>query len=143
MNIILALWRLGQEDTEFEFNLGYIMSSGLYSQTMLQKKEKEKKKDNMGGLFCFVDLICFLSQSLEPLPLASRMPRYELNIFIFHHCLWSPEITPVRGSLSVSTPVFWLWPMCLDLDVTKLSCQTVTLIFGPLEVFPFLKHSLN
>lgn len=53
------------------------------------------------GLFCFVDLICFLSQSLEPLPLASRMPRYEVNIFIFHHCLWSPEITPMRGSLGV------------------------------------------
>lgn len=71
------------------------MSSGLYSQTMLQKK------DNIGGagVFCFVGLICFLSQSLEPLPLASQMPRYELNIFIFHPC-WSPE-TPVRGSLSI------------------------------------------
>lgn len=70
------------------------MSSGLYSQTMLQKK------DNIGGgVFCFVGLICFLSQSLEPPPLASQMPRYEMNILIFHPC-WSPE-TPARGSLSI------------------------------------------
>lgn len=83
-----------------------------------------------------------LRQSLEletalPLgPLAAWTPGVSLLTFLGSPCcLQSPETSHMPSSLSVLFRQYSGPYVLAEIDVTKLSCQVVPLIFTPLEVF--------